>query len=141
MKSFSEKKEKQRALTLLKSGNLPEFAQGNALSFWMAADTHERVNGRVYTELQVALPRELDQQQRSDLAKKFTSELLGSNFTHTLAVHTSLLEDGSEQSYMHLLFSERTVTDQPVISTSNSSLRETEPERTTAGMLAQSPRR
>ena len=50
-------------LSLLESGNLPDFAQGNPLAFWMAADTHERVNGRVYTELQVALPRELNQQQ------------------------------------------------------------------------------
>ena len=112
VKSFSDKKEQKRILTLLESGNLPDFARGNALAFWMAADTHERVNGRVYTELQVALPRELSRRQCSDLAKRFTGELLGSRFTHTLAVHTSPLEDGSEQSDMHLLFSERTITEQ-----------------------------
>ena len=99
-------------LSLLESGNLPDFAQGNPLVFWMAADIHERVNGRVYTELQVALPRELNQHQRIGLAKRFSSELLGGCFTHTLAVHTSVLENGSEQSDMHLLFSERAVTEQ-----------------------------
>lgn len=110
IKSLLAKKEEQRVLSLLESGNLPDFAQGNPLAFWTAADTHERMNGRVYTELQVALPRELNRQRCSDLAKRFTSELLGSRFAHTLAVHTSVLEDGSEQSDMHLLFSERTVT-------------------------------
>ena len=111
VKSFSDKKEQQRLLVLLESSNLPDFARGNCLTFWLAADTHERVNGRVYTELQVALPRELNQQQCLALARKFTGELLGSRFTYTLAVHTSVLGDGSEQSDMHLLFSERTVTD------------------------------
>lgn len=99
-------------LSLLESGNLPDFAQGNPLAFWMAADTYERVNGRVYTELQVALPRELNQHQCNSLAKRFTSELLGGCFTHILAVHTSMLDDGSEKSDMHLLFSERAVTEQ-----------------------------
>ena len=97
---------------MLEFGNLPDFAQCNPLAFWIAPDTHERVNGRVYTELQVALPRELTEHQCRDLARRFTRELLGSRFTHTLVVHTSELEDGSERSDMHLLFSERAVTEQ-----------------------------
>ena len=112
VKSFSDKKRERKVLSLLESGNLPDFAQGDPIVFWRAADTHERVNGRVYTELQVALPRELSQQHCRDLAKRFTGELLGSSFTHTLAVHTSELDDGSEQSDMHLLFSERAVNEQ-----------------------------
>lgn len=99
-------------LSVLESGNLPEFAHGHALAFWIAADNHERVNGRVYTELQVALPHELNQNQRDILARGFTRELLGTRFAYTLAVHTSAGKACSEQSDMHLMFSERAITEQ-----------------------------
>lgn len=112
VKSFAGKNGQKRVLSLLESGNLPHFAQGEPLAFWKAADTHERVNGRVYTELEVALPRELNQQQRFTLAREFIVQLLGGCFTYTLAVHTSMLDDGSEQSDMHLMFSERALTEQ-----------------------------
>lgn len=96
---------------MMASGNLPAFAQGNSLAFWLAADTHERVNGRVYTELQTALPNELTQQQREELARAFTRSLLADRFAYTLAVHTSERKDGSTQSDMHLMFSERAITE------------------------------
>ena len=98
-------------LSVLESGNLPEFARGCALAFWIAADNHERVNGRVYTELQVALPHELNQNQREILAREFTRELLGTRFAYTLAVHTSARKTPFEQSYLHLMFSERVITE------------------------------
>jgi hypothetical protein len=64
-------------LELVESGNMPEFAQADPRSFWVAADAHERANGRTYTELQIALPRELDPAQRQELAREATRELLG----------------------------------------------------------------
>ena len=78
---------------LVESGNMPEFAQADPHSFWVAADTHERANGRTYTELQIALPRELDPAQRQELARETTRELLGDRFAYTLAVHTPLAKD------------------------------------------------
>jgi hypothetical protein len=98
-------------LELVESGNMPEFAQADPHSFWVAADAHERANGRTYTELQIALPRELEPAQRQELAREATRELLGDRFAYTLAVHTPLAKDNIEQPHMHLMFSERAVTE------------------------------
>jgi hypothetical protein len=94
---------------LVESGNMPEFAQADPHSFWVAADAHERANGRTYTELQIALPRELDPSQRQELARDVTRELLGDRFAYTLAVHAPLAKDNIDQPHMHLMFSERVV--------------------------------
>ena len=96
---------------LVESGNMPEFAQADPHSFWVAADAHERANGRAYTEIQIALPRELNPAQREELAREATRELLGDRFAYTLAVHTPLAKDNIEQPHMHLMFSERAVTE------------------------------
>ncbi len=96
---------------LVESGNMPEFAQDDPHAFWVAADTHERANGRAYTELQIALPRELDPAQRQELAREATRELLGDRFAYTLAVHVPLAKDNIDQPHMHLMFSERAVTE------------------------------
>ncbi len=96
---------------LVESGNMPEFAQADPHSFWVAADAHERANGRTYTELQIALPRELDPAQRQELARETTRELLGDRFAYTLAVHSPLAKDNIDQPHMHLMFSERAVTE------------------------------
>jgi hypothetical protein len=96
-------------LELVESGNMPEFAQADPHSFWVAADAHERANGRTYTELQIALPRELDPVQRQELAREATRELLGDRFAYTLAIHSPLAKDNIDQPHMHLMFSERVV--------------------------------
>ena len=96
-------------LELVESGNMPEFARENPHSFWEAADAHERKNGRAYTELQIALPRELAPEQRHELARETARELMGERFAYTLAVHTPLAKDNIEQPHMHLMFSERVV--------------------------------
>jgi hypothetical protein len=101
--------ESRGGLELVESGNMPEFAQADPLIFWAAADAHERKNGRAYTELQIALPRELNPEQRSELAREATRELLGDRFAYTMAVHTPLAKDNVEQPHMHLMFSERIV--------------------------------
>ena len=96
---------------LVESGNMPEFAQADPHSFWVAADAYERANGRTYTELQIALPREFDPAQRQELAREVTRELMGERFAYTLAVHTPLAKDNIEQPHMHLMFSERAITE------------------------------
>ena len=92
---------------LVESGNMPEFAQADPHTFWVAADAHERANGRTYTELQIALPRELNPTQREELARETTRELLGDRFAYTMAVHVPLAKDNIDQPHMHLMFSER----------------------------------
>ena len=96
-------------LELVESGNMPRFAEENPYSFWQAADDFERKNGRAYTELQIALPRELAPEQRTELAREATRELLGDRFAYTMAVHTPLAKDNIEQPHMHLMFSERAI--------------------------------
>jgi hypothetical protein len=94
---------------LVESGNMPEFAQTEPRSFWVAADTHERANGRTYTELQIALPRELSDEKRVELARQAAREFMGNRFAYTLAVHNPVAKDKIEQPHMHLMFSERVI--------------------------------
>ena len=96
-------------LELVESGNMPRFAHENPHSFWEAADAFERKNGRAYTELQIALPRELAPDERAELAREAARELMGERFAYTLAVHTPLAKDNIEQPHMHLMFSERAI--------------------------------
>ena len=90
---------------------MPAFAREDPHSFWEAADAFERKNGRAYTELQIALPRELAPEQRNELAREATRELMGDRFAYTMAVHTPLAKDNIEQPHMHLMFSERAIDD------------------------------
>ena len=94
---------------LVESSNLPEFAQSDARQFWQAADTHERANGRTYTELQIALPRELGSASRAELARSAAREFLGERFVYTMAIHSPVASDKIEQPHLHLMFSERIV--------------------------------
>ena len=96
-------------LELVESGNMPSFAREDPYAFWQAADDFERKNGRAYTELQIALPRELAPEQRNELARETARELMGERFAYTLAVHTPLAKDNIEQPHMHLMFSERAI--------------------------------
>ena len=43
------------------SENMPEWAEEDPRSYWEAADLHERVNGRLFREVEFALPRELNE--------------------------------------------------------------------------------
>ena len=103
--------QRRGGVELVESGNMPEFAQADPHAFWMAADAHERANGRAYTEIQIALPRELNPAQREELARKVTRELMGERFAYTMAVHVPLAKDNIDQPHMHLMFSERAVDD------------------------------
>ena len=39
-------------------GNMPEWARDEPKKYWQAADENERANGRLYSEVQFALPQE-----------------------------------------------------------------------------------
>ena len=85
-------------------GNMPEWAKDDPHSYWKAADEHERANGRLYREVQFALPKELNEEQRRELASGFAKRMTeGERLPYTLAVHRG---DG-ENPHAHLMFSER----------------------------------
>ena len=86
------------------SGNTPEWAKDDPRSYWEAADEYERANGRLYREVQFALPKELNEEQRRELASGFARRLTeGERLPYTLAIHRG---DG-ENPHAHLMFSER----------------------------------
>ncbi len=88
------------------SGHMPAWASDDAHAYWEAADLHERANGRLYSEVQFALPVELDEGQRRELAQEFTQSLTGEErLPYTLALHRG--GPGGENPHAHLMFSER----------------------------------
>ena len=88
------------------SENMPEWAKEGPRSYWEAADLHERVNGRLFREVEFALPRELNEGGQIELAREFASKLTsagGERFPYTLAVHRG----NGENPHAHLMISER----------------------------------
>ena len=91
-------------------GNLPAWAEHHPSYFWNAADRHERANGTTYRELEIALPRELDPEQRQDLVQDFIQQELGNRHAHQWAIHNPPAAlAGGEQPHAHLMYSERTI--------------------------------
>ena len=43
---------------------MPEWAEDDSRKYWAAADVGERANGRLYREVEFALPRELNERER-----------------------------------------------------------------------------
>ena len=84
--------------------HMPEWAEDDPRSYWEAADEYERANGRLYREVQFALPKELSEDERRELASGFAKRLTeGERRPYTLAIHRG---DG-ENPHAHLMFSER----------------------------------
>ena len=88
------------------SGNMPKWAKSPG-EFWDAADTYERANGRVYSEVVIALPRELSREKREEVVKEFIDKEIGERFTYTVAIHNPRAMDGGEQPHAHVMFSIR----------------------------------
>lgn len=85
------------------SGNMPSWAASQPMEYWQATDTHERNNGVLFREVEFALPVELNQQQRIELAKEFCQKIAGSELPFTMAAHR-----GKEHNpHCHFLLSER----------------------------------
>ena len=102
--SHAEKKEK---LVAIGHGNMPSWATDNPLEFWEMADVHERKNGTTYREHIVALPRELDEQQLTNLSKLWIEKVVGKEHPYSFAIHSPKALDGGEQPHLHFMFCER----------------------------------
>ena len=87
-------------------GNMPEWAENDPGKYWEAADEHERANGRLYSEVQFALPKELNEDERREAASSFAERLTGGErLPYTLAIHRG--GTNGENPHAHLMFSER----------------------------------
>lgn len=95
-------------------GNMPEWAEGNPHQYWQAADEHERANGRLFTEVEFALPLELTPEEQAALVREFAEHLTQSeNLPYTYAIHKGEYDhqgrktDTPENPHCHLVISER----------------------------------
>ena len=68
-------------------GNMPSWAKDNSGDFWKAADMYERANGRSFTEIEIALPNELNPEQRLELVRDFVVKEIGAAHPYTFAIH------------------------------------------------------
>ena len=108
-KNYKESASEQ--IEFVRSGNIPNFAEGKPAEFWDAADIYERSNGRTCSSLVVALPKELNQAQRIELAEAFIAEFADRySYPFTCAIHNHVGSlGGQEQPHLHFMYSERHV--------------------------------
>ena len=95
-------------LEYVESGNMPKWAEHSPAQFWHSADQHERANGSTYREFELALPRELNPDQRRELVRDFVAQEIGDRHAYTLAIHNprAALTKG-EQPHAHIMFTQR----------------------------------
>lgn len=91
--------------------NYPEWGQHNPALFWGLGDQLTRANGKVYSEFEAALPRELPLPALIELAESFAKEMLGEKHVYTVAVHAAVASDGGANPNMHVMFNERLLDD------------------------------
>lgn len=88
-------------------GNMPDWASEAPRNYWEAADVHERANGRLFKQLEFALPKELSPEQQTALAASFCREMAQTKdgpLPYSFAVHKG---HDKENPHCHLLISER----------------------------------
>jgi len=68
----------------------------------------ERANGRLYTELDITLPRELTRSDQVALARAFLDREIGTAHPCSWAVRVRRALDGGDHPYVLLMVSERT---------------------------------
>lgn len=88
----------------VESGHMPAWAEEAPHAYWEAADAGERSNGRLFREVEFALPVELDEGERREVALEFAGFLTdGEQLPYTLAIHRGR----GENPHCHLVISER----------------------------------
>lgn len=94
------------------SGNMPKWPKTNPQDdpahYWKAADIYERDNGRLFRELEISLPRELNLEQQKALCHAFSEKATtlkeGLKLPFTFSIHT---DKDNHNPHFHLMISER----------------------------------
>ena len=92
------------------SGHMPEWAAADPRAYWAAADAGERANGRLFREVEFALPAELTPGQRAAAARRFARRLTdGERLPYSLAIHRGKSREPGkpDNPHCHLIISER----------------------------------
>lgn len=106
---YAPKADDLERLVISDSGNMPQWAMNDPKFYWQTADEQERQNGRIYKEHIIALPRGLDDQKLTQLARDLVKEHIGDKHPYSFAIHAPLAKDGLEQPHLHFMYSERTL--------------------------------
>lgn len=94
-------------VTYSQSGNMPKWAEENPRAYWDGADTYERGNGRLFKQLEFALPKELSQDQQKELVQEYVSKVTTTKdgpLPYSFAIHKG---HDRENPHCHLMISER----------------------------------
>lgn len=92
-----------RELLYIESGNMPAWV-ASPKAYWEKADVYERANGRLFVEVEFALPKELDEDERVGLAREFAKSLTDTErLPYTLSIHRGK----GHNPHAHLVISER----------------------------------
>jgi hypothetical protein len=95
-------------LVYTQTRNLPAWAEGNALTYFRAAEQYERANGNAFEEWKITLPQELSPRQNMDLMRDLVDTIAGDRLPITYAFHAPTTLDGTQaQPHLHLLLSGR----------------------------------
>lgn len=88
-------------------GNMPDWAGDTPSRYWRVGEKHERANGAVYREHEIALPDELTHEQQIELVNDTVKAIAGDK-PYQFAVHApaSSLE-GIPNRHLHLMLSDR----------------------------------
>ena len=68
-------------------GNLPEWCNDDPFALVEASDLHERANGRLYCELDGALPVELELDQNIELTRAMAEKVTGNGSPYIWVIH------------------------------------------------------
>ena len=88
-------------------GNMPAWASDTPRNYWEAADAYERANGRLFKQIEFALPKELSPEQQTALAASFCQDMAQTKdgpLPYSFAVHKG---HDKENPHCHLIISER----------------------------------
>ena len=90
------------------SGNMPEWAE-DAKKYWDSADVYERGNGRLFKQLEFALPKELTKDEQKELVQGYVDKLTSTKdgaLPYSFAIHKG---HDKENPHCHLMVSERAI--------------------------------
>ena len=115
LKHFSENKiDLNEEIEYLKSGNIPRWANQRADIFWSAADKYEKEGARTSSHITIALPKELNKEQRIELVNNLINAFCCDfelPFSAAIHNHKATLDNASDQPHLHFLYSERSSID------------------------------
>lgn len=108
---YAHMRGRQEDFVLSESGNLPDWANGQAGAgkFWQEAEDHRSARGRAYREVEIGLQEELSLEDNLKLLHDFMHEFHIDQYAYTFAIHSknSTLETGHKNIHVHLMFNEK----------------------------------